>query len=104
MLFVAGATTDFRVMLLTRHIPLAEVPQALNIDKTVDSTLSLHNSLINDFKISNPKIAICGLNPHAGEDGLFGNEEQQIIIPAINKLKNISNIDIKGAFPADTVW
>ena len=101
MLFVAN---DFRIMLLTRHIPLAKVPQSLSVKKIVESTISLYNSLVNNFKIPTPKIAICALNPHAGEEGLLGNEEQEIIIPAINKLKQEFNINIEGPFPADTVW
>ena len=101
MLFVAN---DFRVMLLTRHIPLADVSNALTVEKIVDSTIALNNSLINNFKISKPRIAICGLNPHAGEHGLLGDEENNTLIPAIHKLRNEHDIDIDGPFPADTIW
>ena len=101
MLFVAK---DFRVLLLTRHIPLAKAAQSLTIEKITNSTLVLYNALLNNFKISNPKIAICALNPHAGENGILGDEEDKIIIPALNHLKQKFNIDIEGPFPADTVW
>lgn len=101
MLFVAG---DFKVLLLTRHIPISKVPESLNADHIINSIKALNNSLINNFGISNPKLAICGLNPHAGEAGLIGNEENEIIIPAINKLKDDYSINTEGPFPADTVW
>lgn len=101
MFFVAD---DFRVLLLTRHISLIDVPKVLTTEKIIESCLILNKSLKKDFKSINPKIAICGLNPHAGEDGLLGNEEQQIIIPAINELQSKYGINIEGPFPADTIW
>lgn len=101
MLFVAR---DFRVLLLTRHIPLSKVSEFLTVENVVSSVLALHKSLISNFKISNPKIAICGLNPHAGEDGILGDEEIKIIIPAILELKSKYDVDIEGPFPGDTIW
>ncbi|OGI21973.1 MAG: 4-hydroxythreonine-4-phosphate dehydrogenase PdxA [Candidatus Melainabacteria bacterium RIFOXYA12_FULL_32_12] len=101
MLFVAR---DFRVLLLTRHIPLKDVPQALTQDKIINTILALNKSLTKDFNTIKPRLAVCGLNPHAGENGLLGTEEQEIIIPAINKLKEKYNINIEGPFPADTMW
>ncbi|OGH95644.1 MAG: 4-hydroxythreonine-4-phosphate dehydrogenase PdxA [Candidatus Melainabacteria bacterium GWF2_32_7] len=101
MLFVAG---NLKVMLLTRHIKLASVSSALTIDGIIKSILALNDSLIKDFKLNNPKIAICGLNPHAGENGLLGHEEDTLIKPALNKLINNYKISIDGPFPADTLW
>lgn len=101
MLFVSK---DFRVLLLTRHIPLSDVTNNLTQEKIIESIAALNNSLKNDFKIKNPQLAICGLNPHAGEDGLIGHEEQDIILPAIDILKQKHNIFIEGPFPADTIW
>lgn len=101
MFFVAE---DFRILLLTRHIALAEVPKVLTREKIIESVLILHNSLKTSFKVNNPKIAICGLNPHAGEDGLLGNEELQVIIPAIKDLQSNYEINVDGPFPADTIW
>jgi len=101
MLFVAG---NLRVMLLTRHIKLASVPSSLTMDGIIKSILALNNSLIKDFKLNNPRIAVCGLNPHAGENGLLGNEEDDLIKPALNKIKNEHKISIEGSFPADTLW
>jgi len=80
MLFVAG---DFRVLLLTRHIPVCEVSKVLTFEKVVNTVLILNNSLKNAFVAANPNIALCGLNPHAGEDGLLGEEELKILIPAV---------------------
>ncbi|HBG48162.1 MAG TPA: 4-hydroxythreonine-4-phosphate dehydrogenase PdxA [Cyanobacteria bacterium UBA9971] len=101
MLFVAG---NLRVMLLTRHIKLASVASALTIDDIIKSILALNNSLIKDFKLKNPRIAVCGLNPHAGENGLLGNEEEALIKPALNKIRTEYNILAEGPFPADTLW
>ena len=101
MLFVAK---DFRVMLLTRHVKVNNISGLLSTKSIVNSILALNNSLINDFNIDNPKIAICGLNPHAGEDGILGREEIDIIIPALNILRDKFNIQIEGPYPADTIW
>jgi 4-hydroxythreonine-4-phosphate dehydrogenase len=101
MLFVAE---NLRVMLLTRHIKLDSVSSALSVDGIIKSILALNNSLVKDFKLINPKIAVCGLNPHAGENGLLGNEENCLIKPAIEKLGNKYGISINGPFPADTLW
>jgi 4-hydroxythreonine-4-phosphate dehydrogenase len=101
MLFVSK---DFRVLLLTRHIKLSSVSESLKSDSIIETINALNNSLIKDFKVSKPRLAICGLNPHAGEDGLIGNEEKETLIPVINELKQKFNIDIEGPFPADTLW
>ena len=101
MLFVAD---NLRVLLLTRHIKLEAVPSSLNPKDITKSILALNNSLVNDFKIPSPKIAMCALNPHAGESGLFGHEEDYIIKPAMEKLQNKYGINIEGPFPADTLW
>jgi len=101
MLFVAG---NLRVMLLTRHVKLASVVSVLTIDGIIKSILALNNSLIKDFKLNNPRIAVCGLNPHAGENGLLGNEEENLIKPALDILRNKHEILITDPLPADTLW
>lgn len=101
MLFVAE---NLRVMLLTRHLKLDSVASSITTEGIIKSILALNNSLIKDFKLTNPRIAICGLNPHAGENGLLGNEENCLIKPALNNLKNEHKISIEGTFPADTLW
>lgn len=93
----------FRVLLLTRHLSLKDVPKAINKDMIIKNVIEINDILINDFKINNPKIAFCALNPHAGEDGLLGSEEIKIINPALNELKKL-NIDVNGAYSADTLF
>ena len=91
---------QLRIGVVTSHIPLGDVRQNLT-EKTVVSKISLLNkSLKKDFGIVKPRIAVLGLNPHAGEDGLLGKEEEEIIAPAISECKNKGNL-IFGPFPAD---
>ena len=99
MLFVAK---NLRVLLLTRHIALKNVYHYITENNIINTTKIFNNELINKFKISSPKIAMCSLNPHAGENGLLGDEEIKIINPAIEKL-NTACINIEGAFSADTL-
>lgn len=101
MLFVAD---NLRVMLLTRHIKIGEVSQNLKTDNILASILTLNNSLEKDFNVSNPKIALCALNPHGGENGILGLEEEYFLIPAINQLREKHSINIEGPFPSDTLW
>lgn len=92
MLMVAD---DIKVLLLTRHIPLKDVSREINIGKIVRSINIVNVFLKNNFGIRKPKIVVCGLNPHCGDDGLSGNEEKKTIIPAIKNLKKIG-LDIIG--------
>lgn len=89
-----------RVGLVTGHLPLASVPQAITKTKIQQKANILLKSLEQDFGINRPKIAILGLNPHAGEDGLLGDEEEKIIKPAIRELKD-QNKYVFGPYPAD---
>ncbi len=89
-----------RVAVVTGHIPLVNVPSALSTDVIVKKLNLLYKSLKNDFHIIKPKIAVLGLNPHAGEEGLLGKEEQEIIIPLINDLR-AKGLLIFGPYPAD---
>jgi 4-hydroxythreonine-4-phosphate dehydrogenase len=100
MLFVSNS---IKLLLLTRHIPLMHVPEVLSEKLIVENVINLVDNLRAFYGINNPAIAILGLNPHAGESGSIGTEEQQIIIPAIEKLK-AKNINIEGPFPADSFW
>ena len=93
----------FKVALVTTHLPLNEVSASITkelIDKTV---LKVHHSMVNDFGIAKPKLAMAGLNPHAGEGGYLGKEEIQIIEPAIRDLRK-NGIDVNGPFSADTMF
>jgi 4-hydroxythreonine-4-phosphate dehydrogenase len=91
---------NLRVGVVTGHIPLAEVKAQLTKEKLISKINVMYKSLKNDFGIQKPKIALLGLNPHAGESGLLGKEEQELMIPLIEELKN-KGILIFGPFPSD---
>ena len=91
------------VVPLTQHISLRQAIKGVTKKRIILTTKLINKCLIKDFGLKKPKIAITGLNPHAGEDGHFGNEEKTIIKPAIKKIEN-SGIDINGPFPADTIF
>ena len=89
-----------RVAVVTGHIPVANIAQELTTEKIIKKIQVLHKSLIQDFSVRNPKIAVLGLNPHAGDNGVIGDEEQRIILPAINKVKEEGML-VYGPYPAD---
>jgi 4-hydroxythreonine-4-phosphate dehydrogenase len=89
-----------RVALATVHIPLKKVSENLFVDRIVEKLETVNSSLKNDLGIKAPSIAILGLNPHAGENGAIGTEENEIIIPAMKKA-NEKGIHASGPFPAD---
>lgn len=89
-----------RVGLVTSHIALKEVPTTITKEKILKKIQALNASLIKDFGIRKPKIAVFGLNPHAGENGKMGEEESSIINPAINEAK-AEGIMVYGPYPAD---
>jgi 4-hydroxythreonine-4-phosphate dehydrogenase len=88
--------------LLTIHKPIRKVADLITKEKIISSIKLLNNTARQDFGIINPKIAVLGLNPHAGENGLIGNEEQKSILPVINSLKR--NINVSGPFVPDAFW
>lgn len=90
----------FRIGVVTGHIPVSKVSESIKKEKILSKLRILNQSLIVDFGIRKPRIAILGLNPHAGDEGLIGNEENEIIIPAIEEARN-HNILAFGPFPAD---
>ena len=89
-----------KVGLVTGHIPVEQVAASISIDKIIKKIKTLNRTLIQDFGIRKPRIAVLGLNPHAGDSGTIGNEDLQLIIPAINKAKE-ENIMAYGPYPAD---
>ncbi len=97
MLMVSG---DLRVGTVTGHVPLKEVSAQLTTEKILAKIKVLHQSLKYDFGVRKPKIAVLGLNPHAGDNGLLGNEEQNIILPAIKAAEN-AGIIAMGPYGAD---
>lgn len=91
---------DVKVGVVTGHIPLKEIAKKINVEKIVSKLLLMNTSLRNDFWIEKPRIAVLGLNPHAGDDGLLGSEEAEIIIPAI-EAANKNGVLAFGPYPAD---
>jgi 4-hydroxythreonine-4-phosphate dehydrogenase len=91
---------SFRVALITEHIPVAQVAAHISTDLIVRKIQLIKHTLIQDFGIDKPKIAVLGLNPHAGDEGLIGTEEQTIITPAIQILRDAGTLAF-GPFSAD---
>ena len=98
MLFIAD---ELKVMLLTRHVALNDIK--LNKDEIIFQTKILNDFLIDKYKIKSPKIALCALNPHAGEGGILGNDEIKILNPAVIELQN-EGINITEAKSADALF
>lgn len=94
---------DLRVALVTTHLPLRQVADAITVARVTRISRLLADDLEHQFGIASPRIAVCGLNPHAGEDGHLGHEEQETIIPALESLR-AQGLDIQGPFPADTLF
>lgn len=97
------ATEGLRVALVTTHLPLSKVSAAITKD-TVEKVLRiLHHDLKTRFHITHSKILVCGLNPHAGENGYLGREEIEVINPIVEKLR-AEGMNLEGALPADTLF
>ncbi|MBL0172982.1 MAG: 4-hydroxythreonine-4-phosphate dehydrogenase PdxA [Gemmatimonadaceae bacterium] len=92
------ASDRLRVVLATTHIALRDVPAALTHDRIVQAASATRKGLRDGFGIEQPRIALCALNPHAGDGGRFGNEDTRLLAPAARAA------DISGPFPADTVF
>lgn len=96
-------TEDLKVAVSTHHIPIAKVAENISKEKIKKQIRVLNQTLIEDFNISKPKIAVLGLNPHSGDGGVIGNEEIEIISPAIKELSD-NGILAFGPFPADSFF
>ena len=101
-LMLMCSENGLRIAVATGHIPLKEVHSKLTIDGVARKILQLHESLRIDFGVRKPKIAVLGLNPHAGDGGAIGNEDKEIIIPAIEKAK--TNGLVYGPYSADAFF
>jgi 4-hydroxythreonine-4-phosphate dehydrogenase len=99
MMFYSDA---LRVVLATVHVPLADVPRLVT-KALMASTIALAARELPRFGIERPRIAVAGLNPHAGEHGLFGREEAESIVPAIAACRD-QGIEVSGPYPADTIF
>lgn len=97
------ATTELRVALATTHLALREVPDAITRDLLVETLEILHRDLQGKFGIAAPRIAVLGLNPHAGEGGHMGREEIETLVPVLDQLR-AAGMDLLGPLPADTAF
>ena len=97
------ACEELRVVPATTHIALSKVPQIISTNLIIEKCTLLHDCLQTNFGIAKPRIAICGLNPHAGENGTMGHEDKQIIVPATKELV-ANGIDVTGPHPSDTLF
>ncbi len=97
------ADQSMKVCLATIHIPLSAVPTSITIQLLAEILEIMHHDIGYLYGIQNPILGVCGLNPHAGEDGLLGDEEIQIITPALARSRS-KGIDCRGPFPADTLF
>jgi 4-hydroxythreonine-4-phosphate dehydrogenase len=94
---------NFRVALVTEHLPVNEIAKHVTKEVILSKLNIIHQSLKKDFGIDKPRIAVLGLNPHAGDEGLIGNEEETIIKPAVREAKN-NNMMVIGPYSADAFF
>ncbi len=99
MLFLSG---KIKIGLLTIHLPISEISNQIKVEKIIKAIELINITSKRDLGIKIPKIAVLALNPHAGENGLIGDEENKIIIPAIKSLQK--KIDVSGPFVPDAFW
>ena len=100
MMFAGG---PLKVVLATIHVPLMGIWNTLNIGAVFHPAELLHKVLVEWFDIPHPRIAVCGLNPHASENGQFGDEEERIIKPAMTMLRE-QHVDVHGPYPGDSIF
>ncbi|WP_218563937.1 4-hydroxythreonine-4-phosphate dehydrogenase PdxA [Marinospirillum perlucidum] len=98
------ATEELRVALVTTHLPLQKVAEAITPRRLEQILTLLHRDLTQRFGYTQPRILVCGLNPHAGEDGHLGREELDIIIPTLEKMRREAGMQLLGPWPADTLF
>ena len=101
VMMLAGA--DLRVALATTHLPLKDVPAAITVESLTRTLEILHADLQEKFGITQPRILVTGLNPHAGEGGYLGREEIDIITPVVQAAQH-KGMDVRGPYPADTLF
>lgn len=95
---------EFRVALATTHLPLSEVSAAITPTGLTEVITVLHHGLRNQFGIDEPRISVCGLNPHSGESGHLGREEIEVIEPTLASIRNAHGWTLHGPLPADTLF
>jgi 4-hydroxythreonine-4-phosphate dehydrogenase len=92
-----------RTVLATRHIPLGDAARLLSVGSVVEAAELAYGALTRDLRIPRPRLGLCALNPHAGDDGIIGREEALILGPALRRLKG-RGVPIRGPIPADAAW
>lgn len=97
------AGPPLRILLATTHLALRDVPDAVTPERLRTQILLLQRALVAGWEIPAPRIALCALNPHASDEGLFGDEEQRILRPVVRDLR-ADGVDVQGPVPADTVF
>ncbi len=97
------ASDKLRVVPLTIHMPVADVPRAITTASIVETGEIALAALARDFSIAQPRLAVAGLDPHAGERGVIGDEDERIVAPAVAQLK-VKGHDVRGPLPADTMF
>jgi len=103
VMMLAAEAEKLRVALVTTHLPVSEISNAITKQSLQQTISILHNDLVNKYGIKNPHILVCGLNPHAGENGHMGMEEINIISPVLKSLKQ-QGLNLTGPLPADTLF
>ena len=101
VMMLAGG--GLRVALATTHLPLKDVAATITRESLLETTRILHRDLRHNFGLAQPRILVAGLNPHAGEGGHLGHEENDVIIPALEEMR-AAGLDIRGPYPADTLF
>ena len=101
VMMLAGG--GLRVALATTHLPLKDVAATITRESLLETTRILHRDLRHKFGLAQPRILVAGLNPHAGEGGHLGHEENDVIIPALEEMR-AAGLDIRGPYPADTLF
>lgn len=92
-----------RVVLMTTHVPLRDVPRRVTVERVAETVDITDRALRQQFRIRRPRLAVAGINPHAGEGGLFGEEDERIVRPAVQKSRR-AGVDVVGPLPADTLF
>ncbi|WCO01750.1 4-hydroxythreonine-4-phosphate dehydrogenase PdxA [Psychroserpens ponticola] len=96
-------TENLKVGLLTDHVPVKDVPKQITSELIIKKIDTVYNSLVKDFRISKPKIAVLGINPHAGDNGVIGNEDDNVLKPTLEKIRENKKL-VYGPYSADSFF
>ncbi|MFK7781531.1 4-hydroxythreonine-4-phosphate dehydrogenase PdxA [Psychroserpens sp.] len=96
-------TENLKVGLLTDHVPVKDVPDHITAERIQEKVETVYMSLVKDFRINKPKIAVLGINPHAGDNGVIGNEDENVLKPTLEKIRNNKKL-VYGPYSADSFF